>query len=343
MSEKTTTSEKSSHPLNSLVPPAWLAEEYINRKIGGKRDVEILDKARTMKMNTIIFGPTGPGKTSCVLAYAAEFIIPFYSVSCNGAIDPRQLFGSWVPTEEAGRYVWQDGPVTQMVREGGVLLLNEVNFMPPRIAASMYSLLDKRRTLSLIEHHNEVIVAHDNFQVIADYNPDYEGTRPLNEAFKNRFGLKLFFDYDIEIETELVSSDALLTLAKVLRDSHRTGEIETPISTNMLMEFEDIAYDIGFDFAVENFLNAFSTEERAAVKEVVTLHRAGLESDFNGEDEDGDFLEDGSDVPTSDELKAMTISELKLTAKDFQIDISGGPYNKGALFSKVLQGLEDRA
>lgn len=333
---KTAPSRQSDSPLSNLVPAKFLADEYINRTIGGKRDVEILAQARSMKMNSLIFGPTGPGKTSCVLAYAAEYDIPFYSVSCNGAVDPRQLFGSWVPTEEAGIYVWQDGPVTMMVRNGGVLLLNEVNFMPPRIAASMYSLLDKRRTLSLIEHYNEVIVAHDNFQVIADYNPDYEGTRPLNEAFKNRFALKLFFDYEPSIEAELVSSDALLALATTLRDSHKTGEIETPISTNMLMEFEDIAYDIGFDFAIENFLNAFTSSERPAIREVVALHRYNLEQDFDDNNSDADNTDDGE--YTLDELKLMSVNELKQVAAEIGLSSLSG-LNKAQLFDVVAREL----
>lgn len=319
-------------PLSHLIPPAWASDDYINRKIGGKRDVDILAKARTMRMNTLIYGPTGPGKTSAVLAYCAEFQRPFYSVPCNGAIDTRQLFGSWVPTEEAGRYERQEGPVTLMVRNGGVLYLDEMNFMPPRIAASMHSLLDKRRTLQLVEFGNEVIVAHDDFQVIGSYNPDYEGTRPLNEAFKNRFGLKLFFDYDQKIEVKLVSSDVLLAIAGLLRESHNSGEIETPVSTNMLMEFEDIAYDIGFDFAVENFLNAFSPAERSSVKEVLTLHRVKLESDFNGNN-------GIPDAPTLPELKKMTVAELKGIAAEWEIDVSSPPFNKAGLFNKVAEGL----
>lgn len=329
MSAKTKTTRKSASSLwDELVPPSWLATDYLNRSYPTgettQRDVDILALAKKMRMNTLIYGPTGPGKTSCVLAYCAEFGIPFYSVSCNGAVEPRQLFGSYVPTEEAGKYVWQDGPVTTMVRNGGVLLLNEVNFMPPRIAAALYSLTDKRRTLYLMEH-NEVIVAHDDFQVIADFNPDYEGTRPLNEAFKNRFAVKLYFDYDTVIEQQLVNSDALLRLAGLLRASHKVGDLVTPISTNMLMEFEDIVEDIGLEFAVENFLNAFALDERASVQEVIELQRISLESDFL-KDDDSDGTSDLADDEfpyTPEDLKLMTLLELKDIALDYDIVLPG--------------------
>ena len=278
--KKRTGKERGLSNLRALIPSEEFAEFYVHRNIGGVKDTEILAKARLMCHNTLIYGPTGPGKTSMVLAYAAEKRLPFYSVPCNGAIDPRQLFGSWIPTTEAGKYKWVDGPVTTMVRRGGVLLLNEVNFVPPRIAAVLYSLLDMRREMQLIDHNGEVIKAHQQFQVVADYNPDYEGTRPLNEAFKNRFAIKLRFDYEPTIEAKLFDSKTLHAITKQLRDAHRRGEVDTPISTNMMVEFEDLVFELGLDFAIENFLNAFSAEERSGVAEVVKLHREALVADF---------------------------------------------------------------
>lgn len=348
MSAKTSR-RNASHPLADLVPPKWFSEEYIPRKYksseGEVRDVDLLAKAKKMKKNTLIFGPTGPGKTSCVFAYAAEFEIPLYSVSCNGAIEPRQLFGSWVPTEQAGVYKWEDGVVTKLMRYGGLFFINEINFMPPRVAASLYSVTDKRRTLTLLEHHNEVIVAHEDFQVIADYNPDYEGTRPLNEALKNRFAVKMFFDYDPVIEKELIAGETLLVLASLLRESHKVGEISTPISTNMLMEFEDISMDIGFDFAVENFLNAFSLDERPAVMEVMTLHRASLEADYTTDPDSDKIALVSADDPyaglTKAGLSKMTVVQLHELADDFNIDLGDEKLAKGQLVAIIAAELAD--
>lgn len=265
--------------IEALIPPEWKAEEYINRTIEGVRDVDVLDSARRMKANVLLFGPTGPGKTSCVQAYCAEKRIPYYSIPCHQSIEPRQLVGSYIPTETAGVYRWQDGPVTALARFGGVLELEEVNFMPRGISSFLNPVL-RGRVLSVLEHSGEVIPVHDDFQIIATMNPDYEGTKPLNEAFRNRFSLKLKFDYDREIEEQLVSLTSLLDLADQLRASHGTT-LETPVSTNMLIEFEDLAFEFSFAFAVENFLNAFTESERNAVREVVKLREADLKNEWD--------------------------------------------------------------
>lgn len=262
--------------LDALIPDKSEALEYISRTFGGERDIDILDKARRMEKNTLLFGPTGPGKTSVVMAYCAEFEFPFYSIPCNQSIEPDDVIGAHVPTEQAGLYKWQDGIVTAMAREGrGVVLLDEVNFLRREIAAFFHPLLDKRRMITLLRNSGEVIKAGDDFQVIAAYNPGYEGTKPLNEAFKNRFAFKLHFDYDTEIEKQLINLDVLRSIAEQLRLAHGVS-LDTPVSTNMLMDFEDVAYELGLDFAVENFVNAFNDEERPAVKEVLQLRNQEL-------------------------------------------------------------------
>jgi len=267
--------------LDLLIPEAEYSETYIPRMYGDRRDIDILDMARQKGRNVLMSGPTGPGKTSAVMAYCAEFGLPFYSIPCNQSIEPREIVGMWRPTPVAGVYEWQDGIVTTMAREmRGVVLLDEVNFLPRQITSYFHPLLDKRRMITLMDNGGEVIRTGGDFQVIAAYNPDYEGTKPLNEAFKNRFAVKLNYEYDRAIEEQLVSLPSLIDLAFQLRQQHGTV-LDTPVSTNMLMEFEDIAFDLGFDFAVENFLAAFGAEERHAVREVMSLREADLRSEWN--------------------------------------------------------------
>lgn len=260
-------------PLSHLVPDKTYADEYISRKIEGVRDIDLLRYAREARNNVMLFGPTGPGKTSLVLAYAATDNLPLATVQCHGAVDPNTFWGGLVIDAETGALRgWQDSEVTETIRHGGVLYLDEVNFLPSKVAATFHGLLDKRRQITILDKGNEVIKAHPNLQVIVAYNPDYEGTRPLNAAFKNRFKIKIRFDYDEAVERELLCLPVMMELAKKLRHAHKAGDIETPISTNMLVEFEELAVDLGYGFAVANFLNAFSEDERSAVSEAFDLH-----------------------------------------------------------------------
>jgi MoxR-like ATPase len=249
-------------------------------------EFEFLGEAHRLGYSVLIDGPTGTGKTSAVYAYAARNNFPVYSVPCNGAADPAMLFGTYAPKKTGAGYVWQDGPVTKLARHGGVLLLNEVNFLPAKVAATMFGLTDKRRTISLVENGGEIIIANSKLLVIGDYNPDYEGTRPLNYAFKNRFAVKMSFDYDDVTEEQLVFSNTLLRIARQIRAQHNEGNIETPVATNQLMEFEQLAQAVSFDGAIDNFVNAFSADEKMAVKNVFDLNRADLEREYGVEYED---------------------------------------------------------
>ena len=179
-----------------------------------------------------------------------------------------------------GSFAWIDGPVTDVVRNGGVLLLDEVNFISPKIYTVLYSLLDGRRIITLLDHHGETIEAHKDLTIFATMNPDYIGTTPLNFAFRNRFDIQIPWDYDDKVESKLVKSKALLTLAKMLRVEAAKGQYETPISTNMLMEFHHFVDALGYEFAIENFIAHFSVDEQASVRLVFQTHEHNIKTDF---------------------------------------------------------------
>lgn len=265
---------KAKSPLAHLIPDA---PYYVSRKFDGVVDVKLLNYAGKIKANTLLFGPTGPGKTTLVRAYCAAKQIPLCTIQCHGAVDPATFWGSLILDPTTDRYVWQDSDATRVIREGGVLYFDEVNFLPAKVAANLHGLLDARRQITILEKGNELVKAHEDLQIIVAYNPDYEGTRPLNAAFKNRFKIKLQMDYDPEVESQILAFPVLQEIAARLRHAQRVGDLETPVSTNMLIEFEELALDLGMAFAMSNFINAFPETERKPVKDVLELYRDTLD------------------------------------------------------------------
>ena len=263
------------------IPDRKWADDYINRKIDGKiTDFDLLDVAKTNKQNVLIRGHAGSGKTMCVLAWASARGYRYYNISANVGLEPSHLFGAWTPTETAGVFKWQDGAVTDLVRHGGVLLLNEIDFMPERITTVLFGLLDDRREIQLLENGGEVIKAHPDLVVIGDHNPNYRGSRPMNQAWKDRFAHKLEFDYDKSIEKKLIKNASLLDVAQKLRDQAHKGEIDTPISTRGLMAFAKNVENVGLNYAINSYINGFADDEREAVKLVFDTAKSGIATDF---------------------------------------------------------------
>lgn len=262
----------------AAVPRKELATRYVSRQVWGQQDFAIYDYARKHGVNVLIYGPTGPGKTSSVEAWCASRNIKLATVSGNASLEPSQMFGKM--TMVNGQWVWIDGPVTDVVRNGGGLLLDEVNFINPKIYTTLYPLAGAQKTLQLLDHMGETIQAHPDLTIFATMNPDYIGTTPLNYAFRNRFDIQIPWDYDDKVEAKLVKSKALLTLARQLRVEAAKGQYETPISTNMLMEFEQFVDGLSYEFAVENFIAHFSTDEVASVRLVFQTYEHNIKTDF---------------------------------------------------------------
>lgn len=263
--------------LQSYVPKMELFDRYVQRKINGVVDFEVFEWAMENSVNVLLQGPTGSGKTIGIMAYAAANQLPFYDVPCDISMTPQDLFGRMVPNEEGG-FEWRDGPVTTIFRNGGVLLVSEVNLMSPKIAGSLYPLFDARRHIVLLGNGGEVVEAHPSLLLVADMNPRYHGTQELNAAFKNRFGIIATLGYDDNVEEKLVTVPEILSVARSIRSM--PAAVRTPVSTNMLLEFITLASKFGYKFAETNFVEKFAPAEQGAVTNVLDAASAKIEREL---------------------------------------------------------------
>lgn len=152
----------------------------------------------------LMSGPTGMAKTLSVRALAYELGYPVITMDCTEDTGTEELFGVFGMQGEATYFSL--GPATTALEvanemftsktdeaDGAILLLNEVNALPPTSQKMLNSLLDFQRQVALT-HIGRVFRLEERagkrpkFWVVATMNPSaYGGTYSLNADFRRRF------------------------------------------------------------------------------------------------------------------------------------------------------------
>jgi MoxR-like ATPase len=137
--------------------------------------------------HALIEGVPGLAKTLSVKILARTLNVGFQRVQCTSDLMPADLLGTNVLNLASGTFSLHRGPIFT-----GLLLVDEINRMPPRTQAALLESMEERQVTIDGERH----ALSENFTVLATQNPvEFEGTYPLPEAQLDRFLLKIKINY----------------------------------------------------------------------------------------------------------------------------------------------------
>ena len=164
----------------------------------------------------------------------------------TGFTTPDELVGS--KSVKNGATYFEYGIVTDAMQKGAILVIDEINATTPDCLFILHGLLDEDKQVTL--PNGEVIKPHKNFRVFATCNPEYEGTKSMNRAFKDRFPIILEIDVlPVDQEKQLLMertkikvtmANKLVTVATMIRKDYTEQKIETYASTRSLLEWSDL-------------------------------------------------------------------------------------------------------
>ena len=218
--------------------------------IGRKNELNLIRACLGTGRHVLIEGPVGSGKTTLANAIAKELGQPLIRVDGDGRYSESKLAGAFDPaiTMNKGyiKEAFRDGPLTQAMKTGAILLLNEINRLPEGTQNLLLPAMDEG---VLILPRLGEIRAHASFRVIATQNPkEYVATSPLSEALLDRFE-RLSMDYPEETEEaqilashlgkDLELAGLLTKIARLSRDHSRIrrgASLRAAISTGILTQ-----------------------------------------------------------------------------------------------------------
>lgn len=176
------------------------------------------------------YGPSGTGKTTKLIAIAGALGLPYLKVTGSRNIDEAYLFGKYVLKN--GSTVFEYGPLTKVMKYGGVFIFDEINMIDGDVLSSLNDLLDGSRMKVL--DSGEVIKAHPNFRFAESMNIGYAGTNEMNISHKSRIQFKNKLS---EISTE--------TMAKIVVNETGIEEKTALEMSSLVSTFNDIIDNLG--------------------------------------------------------------------------------------------------
>ena len=163
--------------------------DAVCQQVVGRRDqIEVVVAALAADRHVLLEGPPGTGKSTLLRSLAASAEVPFVFVEGNAELTPARLAGQFDParvlTDGYSPDVFIDGPLTEAVREGALLYVEELNRVPEETLNLLITAMSEREV-----HVPRLgrIPAAEGFRLVAAMNPfDAVGTARISAAVYDR-------------------------------------------------------------------------------------------------------------------------------------------------------------
>ena len=242
------------------------------------------------KINTILIGPTGVGKTELVMMIAKALNLECNVYDMGSMIDPlTDLLGSHRLNN--GNSEFDYAKFTYDIQKPGIILLDELSRAPLSSNNILFPCLDSRRSLPIEiadSKHDRSIKVHDECVFIATANigVEYSGTNEIDAALLNRFiPMKLnYLPQNIECEVLMIrtgidktSAMKIIKIVNEIRALYMKNEISKSVSTRESIACADMVVD-GFSIvdSIDNIIcNKFASsgfeydEEINQIKKII--------------------------------------------------------------------------
>jgi len=174
----------------------WIMSDYYLEKLG--KIAKLLRIQMDQQRGFLILeGEAGTGKNVLFEMFAHFTNREIFNLSCNFQTTKEDVTYAFRFDPKEGTYKVSSELIEGLKTDGAIIVLDEINTLPPGVAKMLNSLLDYRRTLYLPEGREE-IKARPSVLIVGTMNPQYYlGTKPLSQEVKSRARVQ-FIEYPPE-------------------------------------------------------------------------------------------------------------------------------------------------
>jgi MoxR-like ATPase len=234
--------------------------------IGRNEEIKKALYAKKAGNHILLEGEVGVGKTVLASALAQYSNQPIFRVDGDERFNENKLVGFFDPPSVVTKgYNWVSfipGPLTNAMKSGGILFLNELNRMPEGTQNILLPAMDENRIF--IPKLGD-LKATPGFYIIATQNPEeHVGVTALGEALKDRFvWLRMTYQSEREeneitrLNSKLYELDHIAKLVRITRltreypDLRRGASIRAAIDmAKLIKQYKKVNLDTFIDIAV---------------------------------------------------------------------------------------------
>lgn len=238
------------------------------------KEYKRLIQLASQRVNILMVGPAGCGKSYLAAKIAKDLGLSFASVSCSAGMSESQLAGWLLPTGDGGRFEYHPSPFIQAYENGGVFLLDELDAADPNTLTFINSALANGGFHVPQRLGNPFVKRHPDFVCIAAANTYgngadmvYCGRNQLDGATLDRFKAgTVTMNYDARVEEALVDSRVLAWGRRIRNNINRLG-LRRIMSTRVMIELSKMAkaYDWGEAEWEQSYFADWSEDEKRQV------------------------------------------------------------------------------
>ena len=224
---------------------------------GGRVDVgkqhekfEDILKLVSLRMNAMLVGPAGAGKTHCCSEVAKALSLDFAFISVGAQTTKTDIMGYM---DAKGRYIGT--AYTRLVENGGVFLMDEIDASNPNILTIINATLSNG-VMAL--PNGKTVKKHKDFVFICAANTygkgadrRYVGRNALDAATLDRF-IVIDFNYDEALEDSLCGNKEWLKKVRKIRAKAEELKLDIVVSPRASMNGEAL---LANGFSEEDTLN----------------------------------------------------------------------------------------